>query len=121
MKSGHIGPSALFSSGRSIPVLQVKVYTTNSFPAGGNSRMVYQVAFLVRHEGGSLMVHGREAIPYATRHPRLPSRREAIQIVWSTLQADLARIAPRLRGVEPDWEPLHDNRQSGRDLPNLEP
>ena len=88
-------------------MLQVKVYTTKSFPMGDNSGIVYQVAFLVRHEGRIFMVQGREAIPYATRHPRLPSRREAIQIVWSALQADLSRTAPRLREVEPDREPLH--------------
>ena len=90
-------------------MLKVKVYTAKSFPLKEHSGIVYQVAFLVRHEGRSFMVHGREAIPLATRHPRLPSRREAIQIVWSTLQANLARVAPRLRGVEPDWEPLHDD------------
>ncbi len=64
------------------------------------------------------MVQGLEAIPYATRHPRLPSRRETTQIVWSALQDDLARIAPRLRGVEPDWEPLHDDRLKGRGADN---
>ncbi len=90
-------------------MLQVKVYTTKIFPVDNHSKMAYQVAFLVRHEGRSFMVQGREAIPYAARHPRLPSRREAIQIVWSALQADLARIAPRLRDVEPDWELLHDD------------
>ena len=85
----------------------MKVYTTKSFPVDDNSKMAYQVAFLVRHEGHSIMVQGRKAIPIAPRHPRLPSRREATQVVWSALRDDLARIAPRLRDVEPDWEPLH--------------
>ena len=90
-------------------MLQVKVYTIKSFPVKDHSRRVFQVAFLVRYEGRSFMVEGRQAIPFATRHPRLPSRREVTQIVWSALQTDLAGIAPRLRGVEPDWEPLHDD------------
>ena len=64
---------------------QVKVYTTKCFPVKNHSGMVYQVGFLVRHKVGSFMMQVRRAIPYATRHPRLPSRREAIQIVWSAL------------------------------------
>ena len=65
-------------------MLQVKVYTTKIFPVDIHSKMVYQVAFLVRDKvrdkGRSIMVQGREAIPFATRHPRLPSRREAIHV-----------------------------------------
>ena len=102
-------------------MLQVMVYTTKIFPVDNHSRMAYQVAFLVRHEDGSFMVQGRGAIPFVMRHPRLPSRREAIHIVWSALQTDLARIAPRLRDIEPDWEPLDVHRGSGRDLSSQEP
>lgn len=95
-------------------MLQVRVYTIKCFPVDGHSKMVYQVNFLARDKGSSSMVQGREAIPFATRHPRPPSRREATQIVWSALKDDLARITPRLREVEPDWQPLHDNRLTGR-------
>ncbi len=87
-------------------MIEVKVLKIESKSIASYTKMLHKVSFRIRHDGSTILIQGRRAIPIGTRPPTLLSSKEAAELVWAILAEELASIGPELRYVKPDWEPL---------------